>query len=143
MDLKQPEIIQILRRRAEMNQGTLGAKAFNTSYESGRTKIKNIELGKQVPTQADLKNMARILGVSPTDLIPNTSAGVPNPSGASDGLVIHPKTLERFPGLGPYLDMLNKAVALEDSELMEYIGEKISLIMHNLDHRENETAMHR
>ena len=43
MELKQPEIIQILRRRCNLNQGALGAAAFDTSFESGRTKIKNIE----------------------------------------------------------------------------------------------------
>ena len=143
MDLKQPEIIQILRRRAEMNQGTLGSKAFDTSYESGRTKIKNIELGKQIPTQEDLKNMARVLGVSPTDLIPNASASGPLPLNTKDGLIIHQDTLDRIPGIGPYLDMLNKAVALDDSELMEYIGEKIASILQALDSRQNEQVIHR
>jgi transcriptional regulator with XRE-family HTH domain len=143
MELKQTEIIQILRRRAEMNQGTLGAKAFSTSYESGRTKIKNIELGKQIPTQADLKNMARVLGVRPTDLIPNSVASKPPSASSKEGLMIYPKTLERIPGLGPYLDMLNKAVALNDSELMAYIGEKIASILQTLSHREDQSAMSR
>ncbi len=70
MELTTPEIIQLLRRRAQMNQGDFGAKAFGTSYESGRTKIKNIELGKQVPTEMDLKKMARVLGVKPVELRP-------------------------------------------------------------------------
>ena len=143
MDLKQPEIIQILRRRAEMNQGTLGSKAFDTSYESGRTKIKNIELGKQVPTQEDLKNMARVLGVTPTDLIPNAEPNGPRSVNSQQGLFIHPETLDRFPGIGPYLDMLNKAVALDDSELMEYIGEKIASILQDLANHQNEQAAHR
>ncbi len=58
MELTTPEIIQLLRRRSQMNQGDFGAKSFGASYESGRTKIKNIELGKQVPTETDLKKMA-------------------------------------------------------------------------------------
>ena len=143
MDLKQPEIIQILRRRAEMNQGTLGSKAFDTSYESGRTKIKNIELGKQIPTQEDLKNMARVLGVSPIDLIPNAAHSEPLPLDSKEGLVIQQETLDRIPGIGPYLDMLNKAVALDDSELMEYIGEKIAAILQAIGNHQNEKAMHR
>jgi hypothetical protein len=47
-----------------MNQGSFGAKAFNTSFDSGRTKVKNIELGKQKPTRQDLENMARVLDVA-------------------------------------------------------------------------------
>ncbi|MGD9097312.1 MAG: helix-turn-helix transcriptional regulator, partial [Desulfobacterales bacterium] len=70
MELKQPEIIQILRRRCNLNQGALGAAAFDTSYESGRTKIKNIELGRQAPTPDDLEKMAVVLGVPVSELDP-------------------------------------------------------------------------
>ena len=143
MELKQHEIIQILRRRSEMNQGTLGSKAFNTSYESGRTKIKNIELGKQIPTRDDLEKMARVLGVLPTDLIPNTTAGKLQSSNSNEGLVIHQKTIDRFPQLVPYLDMLNKAVALDDHELIEHIGEKIAGIVQAFSHRREESAVNR
>ena len=46
-----------------MNQGTLGATAFDTSFESGRTKIKNIELGRQKATQRDIENLVRALNL--------------------------------------------------------------------------------
>ena len=41
IELTQGEMIQILRKRAGRNQGQLGAEAFNTTPDSGRTKIKN------------------------------------------------------------------------------------------------------
>ncbi|MGD8336278.1 MAG: helix-turn-helix transcriptional regulator [Desulfobacterales bacterium] len=129
MELSQPEIIQILRRRVEMNQGTLGAKAFETSFESGRTKIKNIELGKQTPTGDDLKKIARVLGVSAEILQPNKRPREParqNSAAAAEGIVIHKKTLALVADLGAYLDMLNKAVMLEDKELIQHISEKLS-----------------
>ena len=42
MRLTQPEIIQILRKRAGLNQAELGSRAFDTTIDSGRTKIKNL-----------------------------------------------------------------------------------------------------
>lgn len=121
MELTTPEIIQLLRRRAQMNQGDFGARAFGTSYESGRTKIKNIELGKQTPTDADLKKMAKILHVKPVELRPQQVLTPPE-----KGLLVPQKTLNMFEGLEAYLDMLNKAVLLGDDDLIEYISEKIS-----------------
>ena len=143
MELKQYEIIQILRRRSDMNQGTLGSKAFNTSYESGRTKIKNIELGKQIPTQDDLEKMAKVLGVLPKDLIPNATANTLHPRHNKEGILIHQKTIDRFPQLAPYLDMLNKAVALDDQELIEHIGEKIAVIVQTFSNQKDESAVNR
>ena len=61
MNLTLPEKIQLLRKRMGLNQGQFGAKAFNMSVETGRTKIKNIELGKQKPTSEDLVQMAEAL----------------------------------------------------------------------------------
>ena len=118
-----------MRRRADMNQGTFGAKAFDTSFESGRTKIKNIELGKQTPTADDLKKMARVLGVSPEILKPKKSLSGPArqiSTTAPEGIVIHKKTIALVPDLGVYIDMLNKAVMLEDKELLQHIAEKLS-----------------
>ena len=129
MELTQPEIIQILRRRADMNQGTFGAKAFDTSFESGRTKIKNIELGKQIPSEDDLKKMARVLEVSPETLKPKEGPQKPArqiSTAVKEGMVIHKKTLLLVPDLGAYLDMFNKAVMLEDNELIRHIAEKLS-----------------
>ena len=129
LKLTQPEIIQILRRRTGMNQGTFGAKAFSTSYESGRTKIKNLELGRQKPTRKDLKLMAGVLGVPSSDLAetPKSEAGANAVPG--DGVLITKKALDLFPGLGSYLEMLNKAVMLKDKELIDYISGKIASIM--------------
>ena len=125
MKLKQPEIIQILRKRANLNQGAFGAKAFDTSFESGRTKVKNIELGKQKPSAADLKKMARVLAVPVEELIPDSpSHQGPGPKPA-DGVVVLAQVLDLFPGVGPYLEMLNKAVTLDDEELIEHIIYKI------------------
>jgi len=126
MKLTQSEIIQLLRRRSGMNQGDFGAKAFDTSFESGRTKIKNIELGKQTPTETDLINMAAVLKIPVSDMKPGAfQAQAQIPAGA---LLIEPSVIKRFPGLATYLDMLNKAVKLADEELIAYIGGKIATV---------------
>ncbi len=127
MELSLPEMIQIYRRRSGMNQGTLGAAAFDTSFESGRTKIKNLELGRQKPTLRDLENMARVLKLPLSALAANTADGIRGQAAASSaGLAISERTTQRFPGLDAYLEMLNKAVFLEDEELIAYISEKLS-----------------
>jgi transcriptional regulator with XRE-family HTH domain len=133
MRLNQPEIIQILRKRARLNQGTFGATAFNTSFESGRTKVKNIELGKQKPTQLDLERMAAVLDVSVSDLVPIDSAQEPIPVPDGDFLVLSDRCLELFPGLDTYLDMLMKAVTLEDEELISHISGKIASLFDAFD----------
>jgi hypothetical protein len=124
MKLTQAEIIQILRRRAGMNQGDFGARAFSTSFESGRTKVKNIELGKQIPTETDLVNMAKVLKTDTKNLKPD--AFRQSGTVSKDATVVDVKVLRLFPGLATYLDMLNKAAILEDSELIEYIAGKIA-----------------
>ena len=63
MQLTQPEIILILRKRANITQAELGSKAFETTPNSGRTKIKNIELGRQLATGDDLLRIARFIRV--------------------------------------------------------------------------------
>lgn len=127
MELSLPEIIQIYRRRAGMNQGTLGATAFDTSFESGRTKIKNIELGRQKATQRDVENLARALNLSVSALTPH-STDVPWSARRAfqQGIGVSDKTIERFPGLDAYLEMLNNAVLLRDEELIDYIAEKLA-----------------
>ena len=129
MKLSQSEIIQVLRKRAGMTQGTFGARAFNTSYESGRTKVKNIELGKQQPTIADIKQMARVLQVDPELLIPGTfSTTNTEHRNVESGGVFSKKTLERYPDLDKYIDILDKAITLNDEELIAYISGKISAL---------------
>jgi transcriptional regulator with XRE-family HTH domain len=144
VDLTQPEIIQILRRRVDMNQGTFGAKAFNTSFESGRTKIKNIELGKQAPTEDDMVKMARVLGVSVEVLKPEEKASNSarrRYARVSEGILISKKTLGLVPGLGAYMDMLNKAVMLEDKELIQHLAEKLSDIFSQILLRDTEKKL--
>ena len=126
MNLTQAEIIQVLRRRSGLNQGTFGAKAFHTSYESGRTKVKNIELGKQKPTDDDIGKMAAVLDVSADVFRPRRDDAGDDAADSQNGICITRQCLDRFPGLDVYVDMLNKAVRLEDGELIVYISDKIS-----------------
>jgi len=124
MHLSQPEIIQILRKRSGMNQGEFGAKAFNMPVQTGRTKIKNIELGKQQPSLDDLDNMAKVLDVPVSILMSGGENHLPeretNPAENAQASV-----LKYFPGLDAYLDLLNKAAQLGDDELINHIAAKI------------------
>jgi transcriptional regulator with XRE-family HTH domain len=126
MILTQSERVQLLRRRANLTQGELGARAFNTSPESGRTKIKNIEIGKQKPTSEDLQNMAQVLGVSPGELMPDQYSAQKTGIPEGRGIMIEPQTLAYFPELESYLYMLNKATLLDDVELIRYLAARIA-----------------
>jgi len=129
MEMTQPEIIQVLRRRIGLNQGTFGSRSFNTSFESGRTKVKKIELGKQNPTYEDLKKMAGVLGVSVGTLMPETDADAIQTTPAVEGVVITKEVLKLFPGLETYVEMFNNAAKLGDEELIDYISEKIAALL--------------
>lgn len=129
MEMTQPEIIQVLRRRTGLNQGTFGAQSFSTSFESGRTKVKKIELGKQIPTYEDLKKMAGVLGVSVGTLMPETEAEALQSTPAADGVVLSQVCLDLFPGLETYVEMFNNAAKLGDEELITYISEKIAALL--------------
>jgi len=123
MQLSFAEKLQILRKRTGMNQGTFGAKAFDLPLDSGRTKIKNIELGKQHPSEVEIEQIARALGVSSALL---TSETVGTVAGTNDEQMVSAKVLDYFPKLGAYLEMLNKAVALDDETLITHIGESLA-----------------
>jgi transcriptional regulator with XRE-family HTH domain len=125
MQLSFAERLQVLRKRTGLNQGAFGAKAFDLPLDSGRTKIKNIELGKQHPTGPEVEKMARALGV-PRALLDGAS-DAPG-AGEGVGMQLSAKVLDRFPKLGAYLEMLNKAVALEDDALIAHIGETLAEI---------------
>ena len=129
MRLEQPEIIQILRRRAQLNQGDFGARAFDTSFESGRTKVKNIELGRQVPTQKDLEKMAAVLGVAVSELLPADPPAADGAALCEDGFRIGKELLDAFPGLEDYLGMLEKAVRVDDTELIGYLADKVARLL--------------
>jgi len=126
MNLTLPEKIQLLRKRMGLNQGQFGAKAFRMSEETGRTKIKNIELGKQKPTPEDLVQMARALNV-PESVLGQVSTvqSEPRPS-LSQGLLVDQAVLDRFEQLKDYLEMLNRAVSIKDEELIGHIAGKLS-----------------
>ena len=130
MQLTQPEMIQILRKRANLNQAELGSRAFNTNMDSGRTKIKNIELGRQRPTENDLRQIAECLEVPFEQLLVSPDGKSP-PAGLRQGAVLmSPKVIDMFPELGNYLEMLEKAAGIDDHELVEYLAGKIGDIMH-------------
>jgi len=131
MQLTQPEVIQILRKRANLNQAELGSRAFNTNMDSGRTKIKNIELGRQRPTEDDLRQIAECLAV-PAERLMAASDSKTAPAGVSESAVlISQKVIDMFPDLGNYLEMLEKAGGIEDTELIEYLAGKIGDILRN------------
>jgi transcriptional regulator with XRE-family HTH domain len=126
VDLTLTEKIQLLRKRMGLNQGQFGAKAFNTSEETGRTKVKNIELGKQKPTPDDLAKMAGVLNI-PLSLFHESSAEtIISHTSSTQGLCIDQAVLDRFDQLGPYLEMLNRAVSVDDQELIEHIAGKLA-----------------
>ena len=132
MKLTQSEIIQLLRRRANLTQGDLGARAFNTSTESGRTKVKNIEIGKQRPTAGDLQRLAQVLGVDMDELIPELSSDGAMDRHDLNELIIAPRILKQFPEVVSYLDMLNKATTIHDHELIRYLANKIAAVFSKL-----------
>ena len=129
MKITQSEVIQILRRRANMTQGELGVKAFNTSYESGRAKVRNIELGKQIPTARDMTLLARQFGIPPKDLILDEQGSVEWDTVVPDGAIVDRDVLDLFPGLEDYIQMLNKAAILKDQELAYHIAERVSALL--------------
>jgi len=52
------------------------------------------------------------------------------PAGVRKGAVlISQKVIDMFPDLGNYLEMLEKAAGIEDTELVEYLSGKIGDIM--------------
>lgn len=128
MELTQAEIIQVLRRRTNLNQGDFGARAFDTSYESGRTKVKNIELGKQIPSPEDLKKMAGALDVDQREIQPSNNGKADAVDVYPGDAVVSSAVLETFSGLDTYLDMLNKAVQIGDTELIGHIAAKAAAI---------------
>ena len=126
MELTLQEKIQLLRKRTGMNQGQFGAKAFKLTEETGRTKIKNIELGKQKPSADDLAQMAKLLNLPVSALMPKADDLTIGPMSSNGGMVVEQAVIERFRQLGPYLEMLNRAVAIKDEELIAHIAEKLS-----------------
>ncbi len=128
MQLTQSEMIQILRKRAGLNQAELGSRAFETTMDSGRTKIKNIELGKQRVTDDDLKRIAQSLGVPVQQLQPSPDTDKINTARFKDGIFLPQRVVDMFPELHEYLEMLEKASVIDDMDLIEYLSKKIASI---------------
>ena len=126
MRLNQSEIIQILRKRAGLNQAELGSRAFNTTFDSGRTKIKNIELGKQRVSDDDLKRIAQSLDVPLEQLKPLTENKNTTATKFKNGILISQKVVDMFPDLGEYLEMLEKASMIDDFDLIGYLSKRIA-----------------
>ena len=126
MQLMQNEIIQILRKRAGLNQAELGSRAFNTTFDSGRTKIKNIELGKQRVSDDDLERIAQCLDVPPMQLQLSTENKKIISDQFKEGVLVSQKVVDMFPDLGEYLEMIEKASMIDDIELIEYLSKKLA-----------------
>jgi|GEM_PF-679595 len=131
MQLSQSEIIQILRKRAGLNQAELGSRAFETNIDSGRTKIKNIELGKQRISDDDLKRIAACLDVPFEQLKPSPGNKKITTARFKNGILISQKVVDMFPDLQEYLEMLDKASKIDDIELIEYLSKRIAGIWQN------------
>ena len=128
MQLTQSEIIQTLRKRAGLNQAELGSRAFKTTIDSGRTKIKNIELGKQRVSDDDLERIAECLDITPKELQPLPKNKGMTSTQFKDGIYVSQKVVDMFPDLGEYLEMIEKASMIDDLELIEYLSAKLAEI---------------
>ena len=128
MQLTKPEIIQIMRKRAGLNQAQLGSRAFETSLDSGRTKIKNLELGIQRPTEDDLERIAESLD-APIELFLADSDTDENTPKKANGFLISQKIIDMFPDLGEYLEMIDKAARMDDTDLIDYLADRIAGIL--------------
>ena len=126
MRLTQSEIIQILRKWAGLNQAELGSRSFDTTFDSGRTKIKNIELEKQRVNDDDLKRIAKCLDVALEQLQPSPENKKMTSAQFKDGILISQKVVEMFPDLREYLEILEKASRIDDLDLIEYLSKKIT-----------------
>jgi len=128
MQLTLPEIIQLLRRRKGLNQAELGIHAFALAPDSARTKIKNIELGRQRLSEDDIEKLAQALDVPPDTITPTQSVANPTGGTLKNGCLLTQETLQHFPGLEEYIEMLNNAVRIEDLDLIYYIAGRLSTL---------------
>lgn len=131
MQLTQSEMIQILRKRAGFNQAELGSRAFDTNPDSGRTKIKNIELGKQRVSDDDLRRIAQCLNVTVDELRAPEEGQNAGSTKIKNGALISQKVVDMFPDLREYLEMLENAARIDDLDLIEYLSKKIADIWQN------------
>ena len=126
MQLTLPEIIQLLRRRKGLNQAEPGIEAFGLAPDSARTKIKNIELGRQRLSDEDVQKLALALEVQPEEIKPTRTATGSDAGLSGTGCALTNETLQLFPGLEEYIEMLNNAVRIGDHDLIGYIAGRLS-----------------
>ncbi|MGD8655658.1 MAG: hypothetical protein PVG28_06100, partial [Desulfobacterales bacterium] len=99
---------------------------FKTTLDSGRTKIKNIELGKQRVSDDDLNRIAQCLEVPVQQLQPPPGSKTIEAASSTEGILLSQKVVEMFPELQEYLEMLQKAAVIDDVDLIEYLSKKIA-----------------
>ena len=105
----------------------MGAEAFNTTEDSGRTKVKNIELNKQKPTLDDLKAIADSLRLPLSDLLSYRSERPDSTARTnSERIFVHQRIFKHYKGLEECLSILTKALILDDKELISYMAKKIA-----------------
>ena len=129
MRLTQAELIQIFRRRANMTQAELGSIAFEMTPNSGRTKIKNIELGRQLATDSDLQQIAQCLDVSVEMLQPESDTEKALSHQTEGGVLVSEKIVDMYANLRKYLELFNEAGSLNDYELIEHLARKIAGVL--------------
>ncbi|WP_372683220.1 hypothetical protein [Desulfosarcina sp.] len=70
--------------------------------------------------------MSKVLDVPPSVLRPSQSDQRDAQAPAQRGVLVDYLILDRFEQLGPYLEMFNRAVFINDEELIEHIAGKLS-----------------
>lgn len=108
------DVIMLVRRKRNMNQGDLGAIAFNTTTQKGQSKIKKLELGLQPPDPGDLEKIARVLDVSPRLLRPHLITTKPY------GIMVGKKLLDMFSNLDlkKHIEFFNMCAELDQKEII-------------------------
>lgn len=71
-------------------------------------------------------HLARVLDI-PSSLLNQIPAGqAVNQTPSRQGVLVDQAVLDRFHQLGPYLEMLNRAVLIKDEVLIEHIAGKLA-----------------
>lgn len=107
MKLTIGERIMIHRKRRGLRQAELGEKAF-AGLKASNAKIKKIELGQQRPTDDDIVQIERVLGVSLSEEI----------KPEQKGFLINKGLFDTLPQLKKYLSIFNEAVDIGDTEFI-------------------------
>jgi hypothetical protein len=104
------ERIMILRTRKGISKQELGAAVF-PELNAANVKIKKIEVGFQTPTEEEVRQIAKALGVSEGMLIGIEPMTI-------DGMAVSNKIIEAVPALGNYIGIFNQLAALGKFDMM-------------------------